>query len=292
MNDLMCYKTLPEWDVNTLPKGFKAKHNTKVGTWAKLNVLSGQIQYDSLDEQGNVLEATVYNSQSDIPLIPPQAWHKITPLDDSLRCQLSFYCEAKDYYAKKYELSATHSEVLEVVKHLSSGTALDWGCGGGRNSLFLQQQGFDVTAFDKNPNAINTLQNIIAEEGIKNINAFVGDAHDIRFDKPFDLVVSTVVLMFLEGNKISDVIHNMQNNTQAGGYNLIVCAMDSEDYPMSAYELPFHFGFKVGELKDYYKTWDIKKYNEDVGHLHRLDANGNPIALRFATLVAQKPLSQ
>ncbi len=30
------------------------------------------------------------------------------------------------------------------------------------------------------------------------------------------------------------------------------------------------------------------KYNEDVGELHRTDANGNRIKLRFATMLARK----
>ncbi|MFQ8717260.1 MAG: tellurite methyltransferase, partial [Enterobacter hormaechei] len=31
------------------------------------------------------------------------------------------------------------------------------------------------------------------------------------------------------------------------------------------------------------------KYNEEVGELHRTEANGNRIKLRFATMLARKP---
>ncbi|HHB1428616.1 TPA: tellurite methyltransferase, partial [Serratia odorifera] len=34
--------------------------------------------------------------------------------------------------------------------------------------------------------------------------------------------------------------------------------------------------------------WEIVKYNEDVGQLHKTDANGQRIQLRFATLLARK----
>ena len=37
-----------------------------------------------------------------------------------------------------------------------------------------------------------------------------------------------------------------------------------------------------------YKEWEIIKYNENPGHLHKTDANGNRIALNFATLIARK----
>lgn len=56
--------------------------------------------------------------------------------------------------------------------------------------------------------------------------------------------------------------------TSIGGYNLIVCAMDTEDYPCS---VNFPFTFKEGELADYYKDWELIKYNENPGHLHRRD---------------------
>ncbi|MEX7622203.1 DUF1971 domain-containing protein, partial [Serratia marcescens] len=38
---LLCYKTLPEWNSDTLPEAFRQRHNTQSGTWAKLTVLSG-----------------------------------------------------------------------------------------------------------------------------------------------------------------------------------------------------------------------------------------------------------
>lgn len=289
MNKLIEYKTMPEWDANSLPKGFKNKHNTKAGTWAKLTILAGKLQYDAMDENGNILDSLIFDKNTDTPFVEPQAWHKVTALTDDMRCQLSFYCQPEDYYAKKHKLTPTHSEVLEVVKHIQSGKALDLGCGGGRNALYLQLLGFDVTAFDHNPMSIDNINALIAEEKLDNIKAYVGDAHDAAIDEQYDLIISTVVLMFLNGERIPAIIDNMQQHTNSGGYNLIVCAMDSDDYPLSAHQLPFSFGFKNDELKNYYKGWNIVKYNEDLGHLHRLDANGNPTALRFATLIAQKP---
>lgn len=289
MKDLICYKMMPEWDIDSLPPAFQKQHNTKVGTWAKLTIMAGSLKYYEMDKQGNIGDTFILDSTSDIPFIEPQAWHKVEPLSDDLRCQLAFYCKPEDYYHKKYELTATHSEVLDVVNFIQSGTALDVGCGSGRNALFLQQQGFDITAFDVNSHAIENLNSIIAQEQLDSINAYVGSAYDTQqFKQSFDLVISTVVLMFLDKDKIADVIKMMQNVTNVGGYNLIVCAVDSDDYPMSAHDLPFAFGFEPNELARYYQNWALRKYNENVGHLHRLDANGNPIALRFATMIAQK----
>ncbi len=288
MSNLVVYKVMPEWHYENFPQAFQRKHNTKVGTWGRLDVFSGELKYYLLDENEQVLETVVFGADSDIPLIAPQAWHKVEPLSEDLRCQLSFLCERDEYYAKKYKLRQPHSEVKEAMAFIQSGKALDFGCGSGRNSLYLQQQGFDVVAFDKNATAVAQFQEIIEQEKLPNVDVSVADAHQVSLSDEYDLIVSTVVLMFLNAENIPDIIHNMQSATKTGGYNVIVCAIDSEDYPLSAHELPFSFAFQKGELAAYYAGWEIEKYNEDVGHLHRLDEHGNRIPLRFATLIARK----
>ncbi len=99
------------------------------------------------------------------------------------------------------------------MQRIAPGRALDIGCGDGRNALYLNLKGFDVTAWDKNDASIASLSQLIAAEDLS--------------------------------------------------------------------------GIRVG-LKAYYQHWDVIKYNEDVGQLHKTDADGNRIQLRFATLLARK----
>lgn len=191
-----------------------------------------------------------------------------------------------DYFSQKYSLTRTHSEVLHAATIVPPGRALDLGCGNGRNSLYLAANGFAVTAWDKNPMSVNNLESIRAAERLDNLQTAVKDLNSLSFDGEYDLILSTVVMMFLEPDTIPGLIANMQRCTAAGGYNLIVAAMDTEDYPCT---VGFPFAFKPDELRDYYQGWELLKYNEDVGELHRTDANGNRIKLRFATLLARKP---
>lgn len=287
MSQLICYKTLPEWNIKTLPKVFQKCHNTKVGTWAKLTIFEGELQYDALDDNGNTINTHIFSPENPAPFVEPQVWHKVTPISNNLRCQLAFYCQPQDYYAKKYRLSAVHSEVLAAMQYIQTGDAFDLGCGKGRNALFLQQQGFRVTGVDINSNAIASLQQIITDEQLENIDVHATDCNLANITGEYDLIISTVVLMFLDRQRQPDIIANIQQHTRPNGYNVIVCALDTADYPCSA-DLPFRAPMQTGELRQYYAGWNIKKYNEDVGHLHRVDAHGNRIALRFATLIAQK----
>ncbi|WGK56254.1 tellurite resistance methyltransferase TehB [Pantoea sp. SS70] len=190
-----------------------------------------------------------------------------------------------NYYAEKYGLTSTHSEVLAALPHLEVGKALDLGCGQGRNSLFLNQHGFDVTAWDSNPASLERLNSIIAEENLQNIHTELCDLNSVRFNGSYQFVLSTVVMMFLQPATIPQLIADMQASTRKYGYNLIVAAMDTDDYPNTQ---NFPFAFKSGELSHYYRNWHIVKYNEEVGELHRRDENGNRIKTRFATLLAQK----
>ncbi len=285
MENLICYKQMPEWNKESLPQMFQEKHNTKEGTWAKLTILQGQLKYYALTKDGEVTQTFTFDSENQPPFVEPQAWHKVEALSDDLICQLSFYCKPEDYFAKKYNLTTTHSEVLNATNYIKSGKVLDLGCGRGRNSLYMNLLGCDVTAVDHSEESIHFLNTIIEKEQAQHIRTGVYDINQANIEGEFDFIISTVVMMFLNRERIPAIIENMQKNTKIGGYNLIVCAMSTEDYPCP---MPFSFTFKEGELKQYYQDWELVKYNEDLGHLHKTDANGNRIQLRFATMLAKK----
>ena len=281
---LIAYKRMPLWTKDTMPGAVQRKHNTKVGTWGKITVLKGKLKFVELTEDGEEVASHVFEAGADNPMAQPQAWHRVEALTDDVEWFLEFYCEPKDYFPKKYNSNPVHSEVLEAMESLSPGKALDLGCGQGRNALFLAQHGFEVTAVDQNELALEILQSIVEQEDLE-MTVGLYDINSANLKQSYDLIVSTVVLMFLQADRIPAIIRNMQDQTNPGGYNLIVCAMDTEDYPC---QVPFSFTFKEGELADYYKDWELVKYNENPGHLHRRDENGNRIALRFATMLAKK----
>ncbi|MDM1755219.1 SAM-dependent methyltransferase TehB [Acinetobacter towneri] len=284
--ELICYKKFPIWNYDSIPQGFKKQHNTQVGTWAKLTILKGELHFSMLQESGEVQSEHIFSVENQPPFIEPQVWHKIVSASDDIECQLSFYCLPQDYFVKKYKLSPTHSEILEALPQLNVGKALDVGCGTGRNALYLSQNGFQVDAWDVNPVSIQKLNEIIAAEQISSIQTAVRDFNqDTTITGEYDFINCIVVMMFLAPETIPPLIQHMQQATKPQGFNLIVCAMDTEDYPV---QQDFPFSFKPGELSAYYADWDIVKYNENVGELHRTDADGNRIKQRFATLLARK----
>ena len=289
MQELICYKELPVWTAQTIPQGFKNQHNTKAGTWAKLKIYQGELTFAFLDEAGVVQSEHIFSAEQQPPFIQPQAWHKIVSTSDDIECQLQFYCTAQDYFYKKYQLSPTHSEILAATPYLQGGRALDVGCGQGRNALYLSQlsqHSFEVDAWDVNSNSLQKLQQIIDAEGIQKIHVQQRDLNaDPSITGTYDFICCTVVMMFLEAKTVKPLIAQMQQATNVNGFNLIICAMDTDDIPVQP---DFPFAFKTGELSVLYDGWNIVKYNENVGELHRVDAEGNRIKQHFATLLAQR----
>ncbi|MDQ0223258.1 SAM-dependent methyltransferase TehB [Streptococcus moroccensis] len=283
---LIPYKTMPEWTAQTLPQVFQERHNTKPGTWARLTILSGKLRFISLDENETVLDEVVFDADSNIPFVEPQAWHRVEPVTDDLRCQLTFYCQPRDYVAKKYGLTPTHSEVHFTAPFLSPNSKiLDLGSGRGRNSLYLARLGHEVTALDVDQKALALLEEMAETENLP-MTIAPYDINTAKLDEDYDAIISTVVFMGLEADSVPEVIANMQEHTNPGGYNLIVCAMDTEATPCP---MPFSFTFKEGELRQYYTDWELIKYNENMGELHKRDENGNRLKMQFVTMLARKP---
>lgn len=192
------------------------------------------------------------------------------------------------YYHETYGLTEPHTDVVEMVEKygVKPCSVLDLGCGQGRNSLFLADRGFDVTSYDLSPNMLDTLTNIMAQEAMRNIQVQQYDINTARIEGYYDLIVSTVVMMFVNRDQMPAIIANMQAQTNSGGYNLIVSAMSTAQYPFEG----FPFTFSEGELQEYYQDWEMVHYNENVGEMHRLDADGNRLKLQFATMLAKKTL--
>ena len=111
--ELIVYKRMPVWHYENVPQGLQQPHNTKVGTWAQLKILKGSVEFVMLSDDGQVTERFTFDPEHQPPRLEPQQWHQIVSMSPDIECQMDFLCEPADYFSKRYELTRTHSEVIE-----------------------------------------------------------------------------------------------------------------------------------------------------------------------------------
>lgn len=174
--------------------------------------------------------------------------------------------------AKFYSLFSVNSKVLDV------------GCGEGRNSIFLAEQGQNVDAFDISEAGIEKAKYISKTKNIV-VNFFVQDIGLFKFEKEYDVVLSHGVLHLPEKVVRDRFIDEVQKYTRNGGYNAI--GIFTNRLPATPDNAPFTKSlFNVGELLEKYKGWEIIFHDEgtfkDVhpGNIHHEHA--------FETVIAKK----
>ncbi|HAU3914711.1 TPA: SAM-dependent methyltransferase TehB, partial [Legionella pneumophila] len=263
------------------------------GTWGKLSLNEGEIDFIFQNGLGQELSRIRLDKNNRQLSIPPASWHKIIPISASFDAQLGFYCKPHRYFNKKYGLTEVHRDLLYVyhtyLSHLGSLTTLDVGCGSGRNLLYLAQLGHRVTGIDINQTALENIQIIAQKENLSPLNILSQDLNQPQSLTPdhYDFVCSTVTLQFLNASCIPTLLIELQEATKKNGYHFLVFPVQSE-----LYSLPSSFTFlpKQEELYHFYQDsgWSILEYKESVGHLHKQDELGRPVQGLFALLLAQK----
>ena len=291
-DDLVCYKQTPI-DSHGKLKFFLEKHSTKEGTWGSLRIDEGEIDFIFLNGSGQELSRTRLNKANPQLLIPPAVWHKILPISESFKALLEFYCKPNRYFNKKYDLGAVHSDLQHIyhsyLQNQGQLTALDVGCGSGRNLLYFAAAGHLITGIDINKSAIEHISEITQKESLTQIQTVVQDLNQpLNLKKEhYNFVFSTVSLQFLKAECIPSLLNELQQATMKQGYHYLVFPIKSE-----LYSLPASFTFlpEKEELYHLYQDsgWSILEYKESAGLLHKLDEFGRPFQGLFGHLLAQK----
>ncbi len=290
--DLVCYKQTSIESHGKL-KFFLEKHSTKEGTWGRLCLEEGEIDFIFLDGAGQELSRARLNKTNPQLLIPPAAWHKIIPINDNFKAVLEFYCKPNRYFNKKYGLGAVHSDLQHIyhtyLQNQGKLTALDIGCGSGRNLLYFAAAGHSITGIDINESAMQKISEIAQKESLTQIQTVIQDLNlPLNLKKEhYNFVFSTVSLQFLKTECIPSLLNELQLATMKQGYHFLVFPIKSE-----LYSLPASFTFLPEKEALYHlyqnSGWSILEYKESAGLLHKQDAFGRPLQGLFGCLLAQK----
>ncbi|HEV8041417.1 MAG TPA: methyltransferase domain-containing protein [Bryobacteraceae bacterium] len=148
------------------------------------------------------------------------------------------------YRACKH-LSDTPEPLVErFVADLAPGAALDLACGPGRNTLYLAERGWRVTAVDGSPIAIAKLRRHFR------IDARVVDLERGEFKiqpDSYDLICDCLYLQ-------RDLFPRMKAGIRAGGMAIVTVLLAGAETPTRVCP---------GELRGYFEDWKILHYREE-----------------------------
>ncbi len=148
-------------------------------------------------------------------------------------------------YRKELDEGAPTPRLQYFVKGLKPGRALDLAAGMGRNALWLAGQGWDVTAVDGAPAAIEQLQRRAAARGLT-VTAQVADLEG-GYAPPVDSFDLVLIAYYLQ----RDLIDPAKKAVSPGGVILVIV------HTTEGSEEPTEHRLRPGELRQYFAGWKI-----------------------------------
>jgi tellurite methyltransferase len=145
--------------------------------------------------------------------------------------------------------------LAEVAQRLRPGKALDLACGTGRNTLWLAEKGWSVTAVDRSPTAIDVLCQRAKEKGLP-VEALVADLELLQYPiRPahWDLIV---ISYYLQQN----LLEPAKAGSKPGGLVLAIVHITAPG------EEPTKTRLGTGELANYFAGWEIVHSYEGEPH--------------------------
>ena len=185
--------------------------------------------------------------------------------------ELFYFCD-KPFWEIGYHDKAVSTfakgptnDIADVYRNFKPNSCiLDVGCGEGRNSIFLTEQGHKADAFDLSEAGIEKAKSIAAVKGLS-VNFFVCDLSKFVFDKDYDVILSHGVLHLPEKTVRDRFITEAQKSTKPSGYNII--GVFTNRLPATPDNAPFTKSlFDVGELPAKYAEWEIISHEESTFH--------------------------
>ncbi len=149
--------------------------------------------------------------------------------------------------------------VVETAKKLAPGKALDLACGTGRNTLWLAEQGWSVTAVDGSLVAIEILRGRASERSVI-VNTRLADLEKFEYQIEPSSWNLVAICYYLQ----RDLFEPAKQGVVPGGILISIVHITEPGEEPTAHRL------RPGELERYFQGWKILHLREgrpnDTGH--------------------------
>jgi SAM-dependent methyltransferase len=159
------------------------------------------------------------------------------------------------------------------------GEALDVGAGAGRDSLYLLNQGWRVTAVDSSPAAIAALKRLPAE----NFTAVLAVAQDFKPDS-YDLVNAQFSLPFIPPSHFEATVARLRDAVKPGGVMSATFFGRRDEWNTPGNEVTFSTREDVEQIFAGWEVIDLTEVEED-----GKTADGSPKHWHIFHVTARRP---
>jgi 2-polyprenyl-3-methyl-5-hydroxy-6-metoxy-1,4-benzoquinol methylase len=147
--------------------------------------------------------------------------------------------------------------MMESIRDLEPGRALDVGAGQGRNAVWLAQKGWDVTAID-----ISGVGLAVAKDNAEKAGTDIATVKTTYKDYDFGSEQWDLIVMILSWAPVSDpaFLRRLHTSLRPGGVVVFEHVLETEkqSFPQYVHGLP------PNALLEYFKDFHIQKYEEGV----------------------------
>ncbi|MBO4783585.1 MAG: class I SAM-dependent methyltransferase [Lachnospiraceae bacterium] len=129
--------------------------------------------------------------------------------------------------------------ITEFVKTHKIGDAVEFGCGEGRNAIFLAKKGIDVVAVDSSDIAISNAKNKM--ENLKNVRFICSNFLTVDFEgRKYDLVIDSGMFHHLAPHRRLQYRELLKKILKENGYFLLLCFSADEGGAEELDDLEFY----------------------------------------------------
>ena len=157
--------------------------------------------------------------------------------------------------------------------HTGIKTALELGCGEGRNAVFMAQNGAIVTAVDLSSTAIKNAE-IYAQNSGVSIDFKCGNVFEMTFDGKFDFIYDSGMFHHLAPHRRLSYLDLLCNSLKSGGYFGLCCFAAGENCADEVDDYEFYKSRRCGvafseeRLREFFgnkfDVIEIRKYENGI----------------------------
>ena len=144
-------------------------------------------------------------------------------------------------------------EIVEFLKERNVKILLDLGCGQGRDSTYLSNNGFQVTALDFSKEALKSIKD-------KKIKIIQRDMKDLSIfkEKTFEVIYSNLALHFLRISELKEVIKEINRILISKGYLIFRIKSPKDKYSNKGNEIEKQTFIHEEVIRRFYTKKEIK----------------------------------